>query len=207
MSLVSYADLIAPSPFGGLIAQRAYARMTSTTSPMPPGAPNSVPAADLATYKAWLDAGMPTGSCGATGTDPLNAAPICTSGQYYTGGEGSRMRPGDACIHCHAQSGGEAPSFTIAGTLYPTGHEPAECNGTSGPATIVITDARGTVVTLTPNSVGNFTSSAAVTFPIKAKVVAGSKERAMAGAQSTGDCNACHSQNGTSMAPGRITMP
>ncbi|HSN25152.1 MAG TPA: hypothetical protein VLT45_02670 [Kofleriaceae bacterium] len=207
MGLASYGDLVASSPYGGTIAQRAYVRMTSSTSPMPPGAPNSVPAADVATYKAWLDAGMPTGSCGATGPDPLNAAPVCTSGRYYTGGEGSTMRPGDACIACHARSGGEAPTFSIAGTLYPTGHEPAECDGTSGPASIVITDARGTVLTLTPNSVGTFTSYASVTFPIKAKVVAGTKERAMAGAQTSGDCNACHTQNGTNMAPGRITMP
>ena len=190
MSLVSYADLAAASPYGGTIAQRAYVRMSSATSPMPPGSGITVPAAQIASFKAWLDAGMPTGSCGggATGPDPLNAAPTCTSGTFWTGGnEGSsRMHPGDACIACHRQSGGEAPSYTIAGTVYPTGHEPAECNGT-GAAQIVITDNNGQTITLTPNTAGNFHSSAAVAFPIRAKVVVNGVERVMAGAQASGD--------------------
>ena len=210
MSLVTYADLAAPSSFGGTIAQRAYARMSSATSPMPPGSGITVPAAQIATFKSWLDAGMPMGSCGggATGPDPLNAAPTCTSGTYWTGGnEGSsRMHPGDACIACHRQSGGEAPTYTVAGTVYPTGHEPAECNGTAT-AQIVITDANGQTITLAPNSAGNFRSSAALAFPIHAKVVANGQERAMASAQMSGDCNACHTQNGLSMAPGRVTLP
>lgn len=203
MSLVTYADLTAPSQLGGSIAQRAYLRMTATTSPMPPGVPGQVSAADVATYKAWLDAGTPPGSCTP---DPLGAAPVCTSGVFYQGDEGPRMRPGDACIQCHSQSR-EGPRFTIAGTLYPTGHEPADCEGTAGPAQIVITDAHGAVLTLMPNSVGNFSSNATVAFPIHAKVVAGGTERAMVGAQTSGDCNVCHTPNGASMAPGRITMP
>jgi len=116
------------------------------------------------------------------------------------------MRPGDACISCHRQSGGEAPTFSIAGTVYPTGHEPAECNGTSA-AQIVITDNNGQTITLTPNSAGNFSSRNAVAFPIHAKVVANGQERVMAGAQMSGDCNSCHTQNGASMAPGRVTLP
>jgi cytochrome c553 len=209
ISLVTYADLAAASPYGGTVAQRAYARMTSATSPMPPGSGVTVPSADIATFKSWLDAGMPTGSCGASvGPDPLNAAPTCTSGTFWNlGNEGSsRMHPGDACIACHRQSGGEAPTFTIAGTVYPTGHEPAECYGTSG-AQVVITDNTGRTLTLTPNSAGNFYSTTALAFPIRAKVVVNGQERVMATAQTSGDCNACHTQNGTSMAPGRVTVP
>jgi predicted CXXCH cytochrome family protein len=29
----------------------------------------------------------------------------------------------------------------------------------------------------------------------------------MVGAQPSGDCNSCHSQAGTTMAPGRIVLP
>ncbi len=210
MSLVSYADLAAQSPYGGTIAQRAYARMSSATSPMPPGSGITVPSAQIATFKAWLDAGMPMGSCGggATGPDPLNAAPTCTSGTYWTGGnEGSsRMHPGDACIACHGRSGGEAPRFNIAGTVYPTGHEPVDCNGTNQ-AQIVITDKNGQTITLTPNAAGNFFASSALAFPITAKVVAGGKERAMQTPQMSGDCNSCHTATGAMMAPGRVTLP
>lgn len=205
MSLVTYGDLIASSPMGGSYAQRAYLRMTATTNPMPPAPAARVSASDIATYKAWLDAGMPAGTCGA---DPLNAAPVCTSNSYWRGGDegSSRMHPGDACISCHRSSGGEAPYFTIAGTVYPTGHEPDDCNGTTA-AQVVITDKNGTTLTLTPNSAGNFRSSATVAFPITAKVVSGGRERAMQTPQMSGDCNSCHTQMGTMMAPGRVTLP
>ena len=208
MSLVTYGDLVAQSPLGGSYADRAYARMTSTTSQMPPAPAPRLSSSDIATFKTWIDAGTPPGSCGAVGPDPLNAAPTCTSGTYWSGTDdgSSRMNPGDACIACHRTSGGEAPTFTIAGTVYPTGHEPALCNGTAA-AQIVITDNNGQTITLTPNSAGNFSSRAAVAFPIRAKVVANGQERAMATPQATGDCNACHTQNGTSMAPGRVTLP
>jgi mono/diheme cytochrome c family protein len=116
------------------------------------------------------------------------------------------MHPGDACIACHGRSGGEAPRFNIAGTVYPTGHEPVDCNGTNQ-AQIVITDKNGQSITLTPNAAGNFFASSALAFPITAKVVAGGKERVMATPQTSGDCNACHTQDGAMMAPGRVTLP
>lgn len=204
MPLVTYSDLIASSPMGGTYAQRAYLRMTSATNPMPPAPAAPLPASDIATFKAWLDAGMPAGDCGV---DPLTAAPVCTSNSYWTGGdhESPRMHPGDACIACHAREG-DAPQFTIAGTVYATGHEPAECNGTSQ-AQVVITDKNGQSITLVPNSAGNFYGAAPLAFPITAKVVAGGRERAMQTPQSSGDCNSCHTQDGTMMAPGRVTLP
>jgi hypothetical protein len=206
MALERYADLAAPGTGGVSIAQRAWIRMTSTTTPMPPAPASPVPAADVATFKAWLDAGMPMGSCGTS--DPFAGPPTCTSGTYWTGGEGSsRMHPGVACIACHAQTGGEAPRYTIAGTVYPTGHEPDNCNGEPGGATVVITDANDATYTLTVNSAGNFSSRLAVAFPIRAKVVQNGNERVMATPQSTGDCNTCHTQDGASSAPGRIVTP
>ena len=119
------------------------------------------------------------------------------------------MQPGVACISCHASSGGEAPQFTIAGTLYPTGHEPNQCNGANGTngAQVVVTDAKGNTISLTPNSAGNFYYSGTVATPFRAKVTYMGRERDMAGAQTSGDCNACHTQNGTMSAPGRIILP
>lgn len=100
----------------------------------------------------------------------------------------------------------------IGGTVYPTAHEPNDCNGVNGStdgATVVITDSTGATFTLSVNSVGNFysQSSGNIVMPIQAKVVQGGKERAMATPQSTGDCNSCHTETGTSSAPGRIMLP
>jgi hypothetical protein len=64
--------------------------------------------------------------------DPLNAAATCTSGKTWTLGDrgSSLMHPGDTCITCHTANGG--PDFTIAGTVFPSGHEPTNCNGAAG---------------------------------------------------------------------------
>jgi hypothetical protein len=153
------------------------------------------------------DSGSATGSgSGSAPSDPLDAAPTCTSGTYYiaTGAGSPTMHPGDACIACHAQQNGEAPSFTLAGTVYPTGHEPDDCDGFGGMAQVVVTDANGAVYTLTPNAVGNFYTTAAVAFPITAKVVDSGSERGMTTPQTVGDCNGCHTQSGSNSAPGRI---
>ncbi|MEO8906118.1 MAG: hypothetical protein ABI488_26415 [Polyangiaceae bacterium] len=40
-----------------------------------------------------------------------------------------------------------------------------------------------------------------------AKVTYQRRERLMLTPQSTGDCNSCHSQNGSMIAPVRITVP
>jgi nitrate/TMAO reductase-like tetraheme cytochrome c subunit len=141
--------------------------------------------------------------------DPLGAAPTCTSMTSWTNGNrgSASMNPGMACISCH--SSGEGPAFNIAGTVYPTGHEPDRCNsqvGTQG-AQIVITGADGKMLTLTPDGVGNFSSSAALKTPFQAKVTYQGRERSMVTPQSSGDCNSCHTQSGANGAPGRITVP
>ena len=122
-------------------------------------------ATEIQTVQSWISAGYPAGSCTTVGgtdagpPDPLGATPTCTSGTTWTGGnQGSAvMNPGRACISCHAGNG-EAPQFTIAGTVYPTGHEPDLCNGANGTngARVVIVDAANRTMTLTPNAAGNF---------------------------------------------------
>ena len=90
------------------------------------------------------------------------------------------MNPGRACITCHSTMNG--PSLTIAGTVYPSAHEPDLCNGANGTngARVVITGADGQTLTLTPGTSGNFNSRTAVKTPFKAKVTYMGRERAMA---------------------------
>ena len=216
-SLVTYANLTSTDPANTSMteAQVALQRMQSTASPMPPSPAATATSAEIATLQNWINGGYPSGSCGgdagAPPSDPLNAASTCTSKVTWTKGTNgsSSMEPGQACISCHAKSG-EAPTFVIAGTLYPTGHEPDNCNGVNGNtgARVVVTGTNGTSVTLTPNSAGNFYSSTTLPPPYKAKVVdAAGVERVMSATASTGDCNSCHTQSGANSAPGRITMP
>jgi hypothetical protein len=146
----------------------------------------------------------PDGGDSLDAADPLSFPARCTSGKTWNGVTGDQnMRPGESCPTCHA-------NFELAGTLYPTGHEPNDCDGVDGlttGVTIVVTDATGLEVTLFPNMVGNFFTSVSVTPPFHAKVVVNGKERAMTAAQTSGACNMCHTQTGANGAPGRITLP
>jgi hypothetical protein len=213
MPMVTYADLIAPAKTQPQkkVAQLAAERMASTTAPMP--ATGQLPVAQIATMQNWVNAGMPTGGCGIAGTDPLSSPPVCTSGANWTrGNHGSvQMHPGDACITCHATSGGEAPTFTAAGTVFPSGHEPNDCNGldpTSIGLEVVLTDANGKDIPVSVNSVGNFYYTGALAIPFTARLTENDgKVRAMATPQTSGDCNSCHTQTGANGAPGRITAP
>lgn len=141
-----------------------------------------------------------------TGTD-FNTPSVCTSATNWTRGDrgSSSMHPGVACIACHDANRG--PGFSIGGTVYPSAHEPDDCNGVKGGVQVVITDAAGKVTTLAVNAAGNFYSAANIQTPFKAKVVSGGKERAMVAAQTDGDCNTCHTEKGLKSAPGRIVAP
>jgi hypothetical protein len=117
------------------------------------------------------------------------------------------MTPGDTCVSCHAKNPG-TPLFTLGGTVYPSAHEPNHCNGVNvSGATVVITDANKKVLTLPVNSVGNFSSTAAVATPFTASVSYAGNTLAMLTPQTSGDCNACHTATGTNGAPGRIMLP
>ncbi len=107
------------------------------------------------------------------------------------------MRPGDDCMQCH-DSGGE-PAFSVAGTVF-TSATASSTDGMSD-ATVVITDSAGMTVRLTTNSVGNFYSSAALTFPIRASIERAGGTTTMAEQVSTGSCASCHESAGS---PGRV---
>jgi len=219
MPLVSYADLTTPSAADPTMsnAQRSVVRMKDTKSPMPPAPGSLVSAADIATVEAWIAAGVPKGDCGGGASadagvvtpSPFSGPAVCTSGKSWTSGDNgsSSMHPGRACIACHAKSS-EAPKFAAAGTVYPTGHEPDDCNSVlAGPATVVIVDATKKVFNLSVSSVGNFSVGSTIAKPYTAKVVYQGRERIMTTPQTSGDCNSCHTQTGTSKAPGRIVLP
>jgi hypothetical protein len=142
---------------------------------------------------------------GGSGGDPFGGGSVCTSKTSWTSGENQNMRPGEACIACHATNKG--PDFNIAGTVYPTGHEPNDCNG-KGNVTIVITDAKGVAHNITVNSAGNFNFTGSLSMPYTAKVTnSAGASRAMVAMQTTGDCNTCHTEKGANGAPGRIVAP
>ncbi|CAN5923946.1 hypothetical protein BH11MYX4_BH11MYX4_31910 [soil metagenome] len=205
--LLTYDDLAAPSRSNPAqtVAQLSIARMKDAKSPMPPS--GVAPAASTAVLEKWVADGMPKGTCGGVAAGGGYDTPsVCTSGTTYTRGQNTRMRPGGACNNCH--SGDEGPIYGIAGTVYPTAHEPNDCNGTSDPnVRVVITDANGQSFSLTVNSAGNFVYPSSVATPFTAKVVSGDKTRAMAGALTDGDCNGCHTEQGANKAPGRIMAP
>jgi mono/diheme cytochrome c family protein len=212
--LLDYANLAAPSPGNPSITMAAdcLGRMKNPTNPMPPPPAEAPSQAEIDTFQAWVDAKLPRGtSCAGDGGAPLAATfatpTVCTSGKSWNGGNdgSSSMHPGDACITCHTQRGG--PAYKIAGTVYPTAHEPNECYGIVGGITVVVTDAKGVVTNITVNGAGNFYSRAVITPPFNVKVTSAGKERAMQEPLTAGDCNSCHTEQGLNGAPGRIVAP
>jgi hypothetical protein len=142
---------------------------------------------------------------------------VCSSNVYWKDlDKGSElMHPGGKCNNCHNKNP-TSPNFTVAGTVYPTSHEPDECNGVGSvmmdggmpEVAIVITDRTGrTLPPLAVNVVGNFTHQVEVLMPFNVKVVSHGKENKMVMQAPHGDCNSCHTQSGAEGAPGRITAP
>ena len=135
----------------------------------------------------------------------------CTSGQYWVAGYGPEMMPGASCgaASCHGQS------FAVAGTVYPSAHEPDDCDGVNAPdggvdapdAAVLVTGSDGTTVTMLINPAGNFLTTFGLSPPFTAKVVNGNGVLAMTDAVAVGDCNSCHTASGTNGAPGRIMLP
>ena len=172
----------------------------------------------LSTATLVLATGACTGIVAAPdeGAGSSTGVAVCSSGAYWKDADkGSEfMHPGGKCNTCHDKNP-MAPNFTVTGTVYPTSHEPDECNGIvnisdigTSDVTVVITDKSGrSLAPLQVNSVGNFKFEAEVIKPFLAKVVANGKENKMMGTINSGDCNFCHTQMGAEGAPGRITIP
>lgn len=74
-------------------------------------------------------------------------------------------------------------------------------------------DANGVTLNLPVNAAGNFFSEERLAFPLRLAEVIGPTgvRRSMGEAVPHGDCNLCHTRQGTDtptgLAPGRITVP
>jgi hypothetical protein len=210
--LLTLANLLAPSasdPSKSMAAQ-ALARMQSTASPMPPPPAEPPTPEEVQVFAAWVAAGTPKGApCTGNAAAPasFSTPTVCTSGKTWRDGNdgSSSMHPGGACLTCHTMQGG--PAYKIAGTVYPTAHEPNDCDGVAGALTVVVTGADGSTTNLTVNSVGNFYSRSGIAAPFHVRVTDGTKERVMTDAVTAGDCNSCHTEQGANGAPGRIMAP
>jgi hypothetical protein len=210
--------------------ERSVERMNDAARPMPPS--GLLAATDIEVVATWVAAGMPGGECDPTTVvDPiLDAEPTCTSMDFWPAGEDEapgksrpEMMPGMPCNDCHTNpqkygfNDGSDP-FDIAGTVFPSGHEPDYCAGLDGTSVtdvvVQIEDATGKTWDLHPNAAGNFTIKNGVTYPYSARVVSSTGVRAMSYQPLNGDCNICHTQEGSNggdpnspVAPGRITVP
>jgi mono/diheme cytochrome c family protein len=213
ITLISYDDLTQPSPQypDQTVAERVVARMGDPTFPMPPNPDGPTPQSDIDTVQAWIDGGYPHGTCTPPpgGTNPFDTPTACTNGKSFVNFGSSLMFPGEACVSCHKQNFG--PLISIGGTVYPTGHESDDCKGVNvSGAQVIVTDSNNKVVTLNVNSAGNFYSTTSIKPPYTAKVTYQGRERDMTGlvfAPTDGDCNKCHTADGTNGAPGRIMLP
>lgn len=217
--LLSYDDLQKPAPSDPTktMALRSLERMSAGEMPPKPAIP--LDPDEFAAFKTWIDANMPknneactttppAGDAGAGADSGLPSGPtVCTSNTTWKGGDegDENMHPGGVCITCHTQRGG--PNYKVAGTVYPTAHEPNDCNGVKPPVQVIITDSHGKDVPLDVNGVGNFFLRGKVSAPFKARVVSAGKIRAMKGTVTAGDCNSCHTEKGANGAPGRIVAP
>lgn len=221
--LLDYADLVAPSKTdpSQSMARAALVRMKSTTSPMPPPPAVGPDAAEVEPFETWVILGTPRRdeSC-TTPPPPSPTSPKpgvdaglagCTSGKAWTMGNtpSPLMHPGAACNACHQVMGG--PNLMIAGTVFPSLHEPDDCNGSVTPPalTVTVTDSKARSVSIPVNAAGNFEldHGAKLTPPYKASISDGAKTRSMMGTVTSGDCNSCHTTAGLNGAPGRIEAP
>ena len=178
---------------------------------MPPPPAATLTISERQSLQRWVDAGLPL-VCSAQGgqndggpataidagaVDAGTFKAVCTSGKQARG-NGSQMRPGDDCTRCHG--------FRVAGTVYPTAHEPNGCYGTSG-VQVVITDSNNMTVTFTSNAAGNFYGDPIFAYPVHIKITQAGRERQMLTPVQRTDCNTCHTEAGANLAPGRIMAP
>lgn len=169
---------------------------------------DAAPVTDAGDAHPEIDAAIhDSGEGGARDAGPVSVT--CTSATYWstTAPAAETMHPGKSCIACHSATGG--PAYTLAGTVYPSMHEPDDCNGVDGTLTgmtILVIDAAGTTHTIPVDEAGNFKRVTGMPMPYRAMVISGSNVREMRTPQYDGDCNGCHSVLGNK-SPGRVVAP
>lgn len=114
------------------------------------------------------------------------------------------MMPGHDCVSCHDGTG-EAPRWSVAGTLYGDPHANAS-DGVDG-AEVLVTDSAGRALTLRSNSAGNFYTAEDLKPPFTVEVQRNGRRMAMSMPAPSGSCNSCHGNPPRDDAPGRLFAP
>lgn len=209
--LVTYSDLLSTAKEDSTRneAQLSVLRMQSTTSPMPPASANApATSSDISTLQAWINAGYPSGTCGADAGAAADAGPAITVVDVFQGRPAfqSQVGPsshnaGQNCMNCHANGGGEAPRFLFGGTLY-DGHGAA----VSG-AEVRVVDHNGTAYTVYTASNGNFyQTGTALAVPAHAGARNAAGSALMISGVSNGGCTSCHC-SGSNCATTQMHLP
>lgn len=212
ISLVARSDFQRPSSVPGeSVGARSAARLVDPARPMPPVVEPPLDAASIAVLTRWVEEGLPPGECGVIAPGPYPTT--CASGLSWTDGDRADedMNPGLACRACHQLQAPDLAWFFM-GTVFPAFHEADLCLAQPPEGALVeILDSSGNVtMTLIPNGVGNFFSNSVaspVPVPYRARLVANGRSREMMTAQTDGDCNGCHTEQGANEAPGRLVWP
>lgn len=143
----------------------------------------------------------------ALACDPTQSDKIAALGDEAPGvRRGPTHRPGQPCLLCHDGALGDPQEFSVAGTVYQQVGSSAAVDG----AQVLLTDAKGSSVTATTNTAGNFyltPSDWSPTFPIAAQVVSGSTHVSMRTLISRdGSCGGCHVDPPGDSSPGRVAL-
>jgi len=124
------------------------------------------------------------------------------------GGAGGPTHAGENCqvggCHLVGNTGTGAPAFVASGTLY----KPGGVTPSAGANIVVKPTAGGAATNLVSDTAGNFSITAAITFPAKTEVSGCPTIQKMVGDLATaadGACNKCHAKTGGTTAP--ITLP
>jgi hypothetical protein len=148
-------------------------------------------------------------SCG--GTTEAVSKDVCKSGTRWTGGDtaSEEMNPGQPCLDCHARNDG--PRFAAGGTVFADLKQANNCFGLPE-VEVHVVDATGKTLTTKANAAGNFYFEDAIAMPYSASIVFNGTTLPMGAKPTTGDCNACHTKNGTKLGDfaqpsGRIYFP
>lgn len=210
--LLSHADVKAAST-------RALLRMQAGT--MPPAPRPVVPAYAIAQFAAWIDAGFPTtGACtpapdagSPDGGADAGVPTTCASGVFYnqlTEPPGELMNPGMSCPTCHAANALAYVAFQYAGTVMVAPHEKNACKPPAsfdgGTVEVLFLDG-GLFWKWDVNASGSFKTLDAGPSPYVARLSKNGQSKSSQTPHTSGDCNTCHSEQGSNGASGRLTFP
>lgn len=170
--------------------------------------------AEVVSHVDEYDAGPPVKPSDGSAEPETGPVGACMSGKFWTDGikpNSPQKVPGRTCVSsmCHSATS-KAPNIplTMAGTIYGGLHDVDDCNGVDGTEgyAVAIMDEMGVEIPprIFVGPTGNFTYTKALPANFKVKVIKGGIDTAMNAPVSDGNCNSCHTADGTKGAKGRI---